>query len=218
VAEVITQTGLPPGREILRIAGPRIARDILGPLAAFYLGYKLIGFGAGIAFASVVGLCVAGLARREGRPGLIAAIAVTFICARAIAGGVSGSTTAYLAGDVVLEVILAAVFLGSLVLGRPVAAEFASEVYPVPDDAREHEGYMGVFTLLTAVWGVFFLCLATLRLIVLLTGSVDRYVLVAACFALAQLGLLAWSARYSIRAYREAFELEAETEPEPEPA
>ena len=65
MTEVMAATGLPPGREILRVAGPRIARDALCPLAAFYLGYKLIGLGAGIAFATVVGLGVAALARRR---------------------------------------------------------------------------------------------------------------------------------------------------------
>src|SRR3954465_12312458 len=98
MTEVMAVTGLPPGREILRIAGPRIARDALCPLASFYLGYKLIGLGAGIAFATVVGLGVAALARREGRPGLIAAIAVTFVVMRGVAGLVGGTAAAALAG------------------------------------------------------------------------------------------------------------------------
>src|SRR3954465_11188495 len=116
MTEVMAATGLPPGREILRVAGPRIARDALCPLAAFYAGYKLIGLGAGLAFASADGLGaaalargeggrglgVAGLARREARPGLIAAIAVTFVVMRGVAGLVGGTASAYLAGDVVM--------------------------------------------------------------------------------------------------------------------
>src|SRR5690242_17847585 len=142
MTEVIAATpGLPPGREILKVAGPRIARDVLCPLAAFYLGFKLIGLGAGIGFATVAGLTVAALARkREGRPGLIAAIAVIFIVARGIAGLVGGTAEAYLAGDVVMDTLLASLFLGSLRFGKePLAAAFAEEIFPVPDDAREHE-------------------------------------------------------------------------------
>jgi uncharacterized membrane protein len=206
VAEVMTATGLPPGREILRVAGPRIARDALCPLAAFYAGYKLIGLGAGIAFATVVGLGVAALARREGRPGLIAAIAVTFVCARGIAGLVGGTATAYLAGDVVMDTILASAFLGSLAYGRPLAAAFASEIFPVPDEARSHEGYMDVFRMLTLVWGGFFVLRGLVRLGMLFTGNVDLYVLVSAISEVFLLGLLAWSARFSIQAYRTAFE------------
>ena len=206
MTEVMAATGLPPGREILRVAGPRIARDVLCPLAAFYLGYKLIGLGAGIAFATVVGLTVATLARREGRPGLIAAIAIIFIVGRGIAGLVGGTATAYLAGDVVMDTLLASAFLGSLAIGKPLAAAFAEEIFPVPDDAREHEGFMDVFRLLTIVWGVFFVVRGCVRLVVLITGTVDIYVAVSAASELCLLALLAWSARFSIRAYREAFE------------
>jgi hypothetical protein len=209
MAEVSTATVLPPGREIMRIAGPRILRDVFCPLGAFYAGYKLIGLGAGIAGATVAGLGVAYLARREGRPALIAAIAVTFICARGIAGIIGGTAEAYLAGDVVMDTLLASAFLGSLVVGRPLSAAFAAEIYPVPDDAREHEGYMRVFMVLTAIWGVFFAVRAVFRLGILLTGSVDLYVLAAAGTEVLLLALLAWSARYSIRAYRTAFETAA---------
>lgn len=208
MTEVMAATGLPPGREILRVAGPRIARDVLCPLAAFYLGYKLIGLGAGIAFATVVGLSVAALARRrEGRPGLIAAIAVIFILARGIAGLVGGSATAYLAGDVVMDTLLASAFLGSLRFAKePLAAAFAEEIFPVPDDAREHEGFMEVFRRLTVIWGVFFVVRGCIRLAVLLSGTVDVYVAVSAGSELFLLALMGWSARYSIRAYRENFE------------
>src|SRR3954468_14264130 len=178
---VTTAVGLPPGREILRVAGPRIARDALCPLAAFYAGYKLVGLGAGIAAASVVGLTVAALARREGRPGLIAAIAVIFVVARGTAGLVGGTATAYLAGDIVMDALLASAFLGSLRFGKePLSAAFAEEIFPVPDDAREHEGFMDVFRRLTIVWGVFFVVRGCVRLVVLATGTVDVYVAVSA--------------------------------------
>src|SRR3954468_12086620 len=178
----MTPTGLPPGREILRVAGPRIARDVLCPLAAFYLGYKLIGLGAGIAFATVVGLTVAAIARQpEGRPGLIAAIAVIFIVARGIAGLVGGTATVSLAVDIVMDALLASAFLGSLRFGKePLSAAFAEEIFPVPDDAREHEGFMDVFRRLTIVWGVFFVVRGCVRLVVLATGTVDVYVAVSA--------------------------------------
>jgi uncharacterized membrane protein len=206
VTEVITATGLPPGREILRIAGPRIARDALVPLGSFYAGYKLIGLGAGIAFATVAGLGVAALARREGRPGLIAGIAVTFVVMRGVAGLVGGTATAYLAGDVVMDTLLAGLFLGSLAYGKPIAEFFAEEVFPVPDDAKEHEGYMDVFRVLTIIWGCFFVVRGLIRLGMLFTGNVDLFVLVSAISEVFLLGLLAWSARFSIQAYRTAFE------------
>jgi intracellular septation protein A len=211
MSEVMAATALPPGREILRVAGPRIARDVLCPLAAFYLGYKLIGLGAGIAFATVVGLTVAALARRrEGRPGLIAAIAVVFIVARGVAGLVGGSATAYLAGDVVMDTLLASAFLGSLRFAKePLAAAFAEEIFPVPDDARDHDGFMTTFRFLTLVWGLFFVVRGCVRVVVLATGTVDVYVAVSAGSELLLLALMGWSARYSIRAYREAFEAEA---------
>src|SRR3954463_2203123 len=132
MAEVMAAPSITPGREALRVAGPNAARGCVCPLAAFYLGLKLIGLGAGIAFATVVGLTVAALARRrEGRPGLIAAIAVIFIVARGIAGLVGGTAPGSLAGDIVMDPLLASAFLGSLAYGKPLASAFAAEIFPV---------------------------------------------------------------------------------------
>ena len=196
---------LPQGRALLRVAGPRILRDALGPLLVFYALYKSVGTAAGIAGASLAGLGAAALARREGRPGLIAGTAVVFIVVRAVAGLVGDSAQAYLAGDVVMDALLATAFLGSLAAGRPLAAAFAADIHPVPDDARGTDGEREVFTRLTLVWAAFFVVRGAVRGWVLLSGTVDAYVAVAVAFDVVLLGLLAWSAAYALRAYRLAF-------------
>ena len=45
-------------------SGPRFARDALGPVLVFYLGWKLLGLTAGIIGATVVALIAYGWERR----------------------------------------------------------------------------------------------------------------------------------------------------------
>ena len=60
-----------------------------------------------------------------------------------------------------------------------------------------------MFTRITVVWGIAFLVRAVARLLVLLTGSVDRYVAFAVIVDVGFLvGLLTWSISYSMRRFR----------------
>ena len=203
-AERVEPEAAPTPRALLRVAGPRMLRDTLGPLVAFYALWKTVGLAAGVLAALAVGLAALWFARREGRPGAFVRVVLAIVVVRAIVGLIGHSTTLYLAQDAAIDVALGSVFLGSLALGRPVAVAFAADVYSFTDDIRSSEVFVGVFTRITLVWGVAFLLRAAARLAVLLTGSVDRYVAFAAIIDVPfLLGLLAWSIRYSVRTFRE---------------
>ncbi|MEA2152737.1 MAG: hypothetical protein QOI18_970, partial [Solirubrobacteraceae bacterium] len=62
-------------RAVVRRAGPRLVRDGFGPLAVFFLGWKLIGLTAGIAMAVLFGLSVFVHERRQGRPAMVVRLA-----------------------------------------------------------------------------------------------------------------------------------------------
>jgi uncharacterized membrane protein len=190
------------GRAVLRTAGPRLLREALGPVLVFYALYKTLGTVPAVLGASAVGLGAAAWARREGRPGLVAGTAVVFVIVRAAAGLIGDSAKAYLAGDVVMDALLGTAFLASLLRGRPLSLVFAEDISPVPEDARGTDGERRVFRRLTLVWGLFFLARGTLRLYVLLSGSVDRYVLITVLLDLVFLGMIAGSVAYALRAYR----------------
>jgi intracellular septation protein A len=184
-------------------------REALGPLAAFYLGWKLVGLAVGIIAAFAIGVLGVIAARREGRPGAIVRLVLAIVCVRAIVGLIGGSTTVYFAQDVAMDTALGCAFLGSLVVGKPLAQLFAADVFDFSEEIRALPVYREVFTRITLAFGVFFLVRAVIRVIVLATASDDAYVATAAILdAPGLLGMLAWSISYSVRRFRRTPEWE----------
>src|SRR5204862_4745173 len=102
----------PTPRAVLRVAAPRMLRDTLGPLAAFYVLWKTVGLAAGVLGALAVGLVALYFARREGRPGAFVRVVLAIVLFRAAVGLIGHSTTIYLAQDAVIDVALGSAFLG----------------------------------------------------------------------------------------------------------
>ena len=193
----------PPLGAIMRSAGPRLVRDAFGPLATFYLGWKLIGVAAGILLAVALGVAVFVHERRRGRPALIVRVALLLVLIRATIGLSADSARVYLGLEIVTDTLIATAVLGLLAKGRPLAAMFAGEVYPLPPEMSESRTFTDAMTRITAVWGVYFLLRALVRLVALLTLSTDHYVLVSALSdAPFLIAILAWSVHYTSKAFR----------------
>jgi hypothetical protein len=191
-----------PGR-IIRTAAPRMVRDAFGPLATFFVGWKLFGLTAGIFLALAFGLLVFVHERRQGRPAALVRVAMVIVCIRAIVGLSSGSATVYLAQEIGIDLLLAAAVLSGLASGRPLAAWVASDVYPFTPEMRASATFAHVMRTITLVWGFYFLTRAAVRLAALLSLSTDSYVLVIALSDVPFLViLLAWSVRYTMGAFR----------------
>jgi uncharacterized membrane protein len=190
-------------RAIIRLAGPRLVRDGLGPLATFFIGWKLLGLTTGIALAVVFGVSVYVHERRQGRPAALVRIALVLVCLRALVGLSSGSASVYLAQEIGIDVLLASVFLASVAAGRPISAWVAADVFPFTPEMRESDTFRQVMRTVTTVWGGYFLARAAVRFGALLTLSTNRYVLVVALSdAPFLLALLAWSVYHTIGAFR----------------
>jgi len=190
-------------RAVVRRAGPRLVRDGFGPLAVFFAGWKLIGLTSGIGMAVLFGVSVFLHERRQGRPAMVVRLALVLVAIRATVGLSSGSATVYLAQEVGIDTLLACVVLASLTTRRPFASWFAGEVYPLPQEARDSDTFRAAMRTITAVWGIYFLARALVRLTALLTLSTDRYVLVAALSdAPFLIAILAWSVYHTARAFR----------------
>jgi hypothetical protein len=193
---------LEPGR-IIRTAAPRMVRDAFGPLATFFVGWKLFGLTAGIFLALAFGLTVFVHERRQGRPAALVRVAMVIVCIRAIVGLSSGSATVYLAQEIGIDLLLATAVLSGLASGRPLAAWVASDVYPFTPEMRASATFSRVMRTITLVWGFYFLTRAAVRLAALLSLSTDSYVLVIALSDVPFLiAMLAWSVYYTAAAFR----------------
>ena len=102
-----------------------------------------------------------------------------------------------------IDVLLGSGFLLSVVMGRPITALFAREIYPLPPQMTESDTFARAMSTITAVWGAYFLARALVRLAALLTLTTDRYVLVAALSdAPFLIAILAWSVHHTAGAFR----------------
>jgi hypothetical protein len=198
--------GLPASiavRAVVRRTGPRLVRDGFGPLASFLLGWKLVGLGFGIAAAAVFGVAVFVHERRRGRPAMVVRVALVLVAVRAIVGVSSGSADVYLEQEIGFDALLAGVVLGSVALHRPLAAALAGEFFPFTDEMRASTEFRRAMTMVTAVWGCYFLVRGLVRLAALLTLEREGYVVVvAASDAPFLIALLAWSVYYTASTFR----------------
>jgi intracellular septation protein A len=188
---------------VVRRSGPRLVRDGFGPLAIFFLGWKLIGLTAGVAMAAAFGAAVFVHERRSGRPAMVVRLALVLVAIRASVGLSSGDATTYLAQEIGIDALLTAAVLGSLATRRPFASWFSAEFVALPGALTESETFRAAMRRITVVWGLYFLCRGLVRLAALLTLSTDRFALVIgltdAPFLVA---LLAWSVYSTTSAFR----------------
>jgi hypothetical protein len=188
---------------VVRRVAPRLVRDAFGPLAVFFLGWKLIGLTVGIGAAVLFGVAVFLHERRRGRPAVVVRIALVLVATRAVVGLSSGSARVYLAQEIGIDALLACVVLGSLAGKRPFASWFTEEIQPVPPAVSSSVSFRGAMRRITIVWGGYFLIRALVRLTALLTLTTDQFVLVAALSdAPFLVALLAWSVYYASRTLR----------------
>jgi intracellular septation protein A len=186
-------------RMLLRSTGPRLLRDILGPTLSFYAGWKVTGnVVVGIALGTAVSLAAYRYERRQGRPGAIARLVLAFVVLQAVIGLATGSATAYLMQPAILGSINGAVWLGSVAIGKPLAAVFAADVFPIDEETRASEEFRSVFRHISLVFGTFFLAFAAVQLVVLLGVGVDAFVALRVLDAVLILALIVYAVRYAV--------------------
>jgi uncharacterized membrane protein len=77
---------------------------------------------------------------------------------------VTGNTFVYFVQPVFADVVVAAVFLGSLWTARPVIARLAPEFYPMSDADAARPEICGLLRRLTLMWGLVILAKAGITL------------------------------------------------------
>jgi len=203
----------PTFRSIFLAGAPRFAREAFGPVAAFYLGWKLGGLVVGILCASAVGIALDLYERTRGRAGALALVSVAFVLVQAAVGLVADSAVVYLAQPVVVGAIWGLANIGSALVGRPLAGIFADAWYPFPPEIKASRTYRRIFGVESVVWGVYLLARSGLRMFALAKGSIGAFAVVQfATGAPFSVALVAWSVWYATRAFERSDEW---NEPEP---
>lgn len=207
---MVVATSTPPrisALDILRDSGPRLVRDSLGPVGAFYAGYRLKGLVLGVVLATSTGILLFLMERRHGRSGLLARLSLGFVLVQAAVGLISRSATLYFMQPVILDLVLAAIFLGSTVFRHPLIGATARDAYPFPPEVAESATFGRIFGRVSLMWGGYFLVRATVRLLAVSTGNIET-ILVVNVFSDAPpvIALLVFSVWYSVHGFRTSAE------------
>ena len=190
-------------RTLLAANGPRFLRDALAPVVVFYVGWKTLGLVAGIVAATSVTTAAFIWERRHARTGLGASIGLVIAVVQAATGLLSGSARWYFAPAVVANTLGGFVFLGSVVIGRPLAGVFASDNYPFPPEVKRSAPFRRIFGRISLAWAAYLIGRGALRLAMLVYTSVEVFLVVSVISGIPlSAALMAWSFWYAVRGFR----------------
>jgi intracellular septation protein A len=182
--------------------GPRFARDAFGPVVVFYLGWKLVDLRTGILAATVLAVIAYLWERRRDRSGVTAAIGLCIALVQAAAGLATGSTTGYFAPGLIVNGAYGLAFLGSVLIGRPLAGVFARETYPFSPEMVASLTFRRVFSQISLVWATYLLLRTGIRMIALLRTSVELFLVINVLTGIPlTVGIMAWSIWYGHRRF-----------------
>ncbi len=121
---------------------------------------------------------------RERRVNIYALIVAGFSALGLIGTIISHSPTFYLASPIILDLVLALAFLGSLLFGKPLIQLFAEYETKgaFPEPLRRHPKYASAWRILTAGWGVLSISQALLRVVLLLSAPAALYYTVSSLY------------------------------------
>ncbi|MCD2190498.1 DUF3159 domain-containing protein [Actinomycetospora soli] len=119
------------------------------PAVAFVVADAVAGLTWAFVALAVAAPAAAGLrlARRESVRGVLVGLALAGVCA--VAAAVSGEARAFFLLPTLLPAVLGVVFLGSVLVRRPVAGTLFNRLVGGPDDWRSHPALLRVYTLAT---------------------------------------------------------------------
>ncbi|MGH9185705.1 MAG: VC0807 family protein [Acidimicrobiales bacterium] len=197
----------PNTKDLLFGSGPRLARDAMLPMLAFYAGWRLYGLVIGILASAAISIVALWSEKRQGRRGHLARITFGIVLFQGAVGLITGSEKLYLAQPVLVNALYGFAFLGSVVIRRPLTAVFAEEMYAFPDEVRKSETYLDAFTRISLVWGVYLVGRSVLRLATLSGSSVEAFIVVNFITGVPVTAfLLSWSVWYGVRFFRRSEE------------
>jgi intracellular septation protein A len=206
-----TSTDEPGGHlskpRVLAVLGRRSLPSLLEatviPAVIFYV--FLVNVGPGAAMLAVLAWSYGAVVRRlvSGRriPAILM-LAVLGLTVRTIFGIMSG-TFIYFLQPVVTTLALAAVFLGSLMFGRPIIGRLAGDFCPLSPEIANRPAVLRLFSGLTLLWAGVHLLTAATTFALLVSLPTESFVALkgVACLAIT-IGAIVLTVSWSIRTAR----------------
>lgn len=156
---------------------PNLIEATIIPAVMFFVVVKMIN--APIAMAAVLVWAYLAILRRVVRGSRIPAILVLAtlgLTVRTLVGLLSGSTFAYFLQPIATTVALAAVFLGSVLIGRPVIARLAHDFCPIAPEVAGRPAVLRLFGGLTVLWAGVHVATAAITFGMLVSMPVTTFV------------------------------------------
>jgi len=179
LADRLNELPEPTWQLLLRRGLPQFAVEGIVPVLVFYGLWRSAGLGVAVIASTVLSLAIAAWQVRHGRQGGLAVVSAVFVVVQALVALAAHSATVYLAQPVVLSAIWGLVYLGSVVVHRPLVGVFANAWYPFPAWFQASAPYRREFAFQSLVWAAYCLGRAGLRLYVLLHSGVGGFVVVS---------------------------------------
>jgi hypothetical protein len=167
---------IPRLRTLARHAAPHVIEGTVIPLALFLLTLRFLGVWGAVLIG--LGWTYAAIARRlvmrQRVPGILVLTAVT-LTARTVVAIVSGSVVVYFLQPTLGTALVAAAFLLSVPLGRPLAGRLARDFCPIPSEVLSHAPVRRFFLQITLLWAFTQLANATVTVWLLFSQSLATF-------------------------------------------
>jgi len=175
---------LPPLRELALSAIPRLIEGVLIPTGLFLLLLNTIGLGAAIIGGFTWSLSVVIVRRALGhRVPTLVVVGLGILLIRTILALATGSTFLYFLQPTLGAGTFGIVILGSALLGRPFVLRVARDFCPLPVESMGDPHLRRFFMGISFVWGIAQLMNSGITLWLLVTQSVNTYVVTRAAMS-----------------------------------
>lgn len=193
-------------RSVGRRLVPRLIEATLIPTVLFYVFLMTIGSGAAIGAALSWSYGVIAYRLVTGRPisGLLVLGAIG-LGVRSVFVFFSGSTFMYFVQPIGTTLALAAVFLCTVFVGKPLIARLATDFCPMAPDVAARPQVTRLLRALTVLWACVHLFSAAVTLSMLLSVRISTYVVLKTAASLViTTAAVVWTVLWSVRvAHRE---------------
>ena len=189
---------------VARRSVPRLVEATLVPAILFYV-LVVVANGTAAMIAALAWAYIAVLRRlvvRRPVPAILL-LATLGLTVRTLIGLVSGSLFFYFAQPVATTVALAAVFFGSVLIGRPIITRLAHDFCPIADEVAGRPAVAQLFAGLTVLWAGVHLLTAATTFGMLVSMPVPVFVLVKTltCYAIT-IAAIVFTVSWAIRIAR----------------